>query len=205
MKVSCHGENPRLFPLLFQIILELAAGQSPRKSNWRPPWWNLHFWERKNMSTQEEGYPTNALPLSLKRSGSRLNIKTIFPGLQIFIVKLRSWDCFIFIIGIPILVRWHLYIESGHRALIQYKGVILLYRKSHYGDKMVVRLSYLHNGISYTVKMTSLYWISPQCGNLLWHICLHKVYLKYIIHKISQIPKHSIRGPSQYKDAVLPV
>ena len=37
------------------------------------------------------------------------------------------------------------------------------YRKSHCGDKTVVRSSYLHNGISYTGKMSSLYWISPQC------------------------------------------
>ena len=36
------------------------------------------------------------------------------------------------------------------------------YRKPHYGDKTVVRSSYLHNGISYTGKMSSLYWISPQ-------------------------------------------
>ena len=33
------------------------------------------------------------------------------------------------------------------------------YRKSHCGDKTVVRSSYLHNGISYTGKMPSLYWI----------------------------------------------
>ena len=33
------------------------------------------------------------------------------------------------------------------------------YRKSHCGDKTVVRSSYHHNGISYTDKMTSLYWI----------------------------------------------
>ena len=33
------------------------------------------------------------------------------------------------------------------------------YKKSHCGDKTVVRSSYLHNGISYTSKMTSLYWI----------------------------------------------
>ena len=33
------------------------------------------------------------------------------------------------------------------------------YRKSQCGDKTVVRSSYLHNGISYTGKMTSLYWI----------------------------------------------
>ena len=36
------------------------------------------------------------------------------------------------------------------------------YRKSHYGDKTVVRSSYLHNGISYTGKTVSLYWIRVQ-------------------------------------------
>ena len=33
------------------------------------------------------------------------------------------------------------------------------YRKSYCGDKTVVRSSYLHNEISFTGKMTSLYWI----------------------------------------------
>ena len=37
-----------------------------------------------------------------------------------------------------------------------------LYRKSHCGDKMILRPSYLHNGISYTYKMTSLYWIGAR-------------------------------------------
>ena len=36
------------------------------------------------------------------------------------------------------------------------------YRKSHCGDKTVVRSSYLHNGNSYTSKTTSLYWIRAQ-------------------------------------------
>ena len=35
------------------------------------------------------------------------------------------------------------------------------YRKSHCGDKTILRPSYLHNGISYTGKMASLYWIGP--------------------------------------------
>ena len=35
------------------------------------------------------------------------------------------------------------------------------YRKSHCGGKTILRPSYLHNGISYTGKTTSLYWISP--------------------------------------------
>ena len=36
------------------------------------------------------------------------------------------------------------------------------YRKSHCGDKTILRSSYLHNGISYTGKMSSLYWIRAQ-------------------------------------------
>ena len=36
------------------------------------------------------------------------------------------------------------------------------YRKSHCGDKTILRPSYLHNGISYTDKTTSLYWIRAQ-------------------------------------------
>ena len=36
------------------------------------------------------------------------------------------------------------------------------YRKSHCGDKTILRPSYLHNGISYSGKMTSLYWIRAQ-------------------------------------------
>ena len=47
------------------------------------------------------------------------------------------------------------------------------YRKSHCGDKTILRLSYLHNGISYTSKMISLYWIgaqSPYCWLFAWDI-----------------------------------
>ena len=50
--------------------------------------------------------------------------------------------------------------KVGYRiwALIQcIKMASYLYKKSHCGDKTVIRLSYLYNGISYTGKMTSLY------------------------------------------------
>ena len=46
------------------------------------------------------------------------------------------------------------------------------YRKSHCGDKTILRPSYLHNGISYTGKMTSLYWIGAQGSILLTEINL---------------------------------
>ena len=36
------------------------------------------------------------------------------------------------------------------------------YRKSHCGDKTILRPSYLHNGISYTGKMASLYLMRAQ-------------------------------------------
>ena len=36
------------------------------------------------------------------------------------------------------------------------------YRKSHCGDKTILRPSYLHNGIPYTGKTISLYWIRAQ-------------------------------------------
>ena len=45
--------------------------------------------------------------------GPRLNIKTVFLCIGISMIKIRrSWDRLIFIMGIPILVRWHLYIGS---------------------------------------------------------------------------------------------
>ena len=42
------------------------------------------------------------------------------------------------------------------------------YRKSYCGDKTVVRSSYLHNGISYTGKMSSLYWMGAQGSYISW-------------------------------------
>ena len=42
------------------------------------------------------------------------------------------------------------------------------YRKSHCGDKTIVRSSYLHNGISYAGKMTFLYWIRAMVP-FYWH------------------------------------
>ena len=47
--------------------------------------------------------------------------------------------------------------QSGPRFNIKMSSY--QYRKSHCGNKTVVRSSYIHNGISYTGKMSSLYWI----------------------------------------------
>ena len=47
------------------------------------------------------------------------------------------------------------------------------YWKSHCGDKTVVRSSHLHNGISYTGKMTSLYWIRVQLSTAILSLFHH--------------------------------
>ena len=53
-------------------------------------------------------------------------------------------------------LKVHLCFPGGwfNKKMLSYQ-----YRKSHCGDKTILRPSYLHNGISYTGKMTSLYWI----------------------------------------------
>ena len=43
------------------------------------------------------------------------------------------------------------------------------YRKSHCGDKMVIRSSYLHSGISYTGKTKSLHWNKTPSVKKNWH------------------------------------
>ena len=43
------------------------------------------------------------------RPGPHLNIKTAFRGMDIYVMKIRRWcDHLIFMMGIPILVRWYL-------------------------------------------------------------------------------------------------
>ena len=57
-----------------------------------------------------------------------------------------------------LVLRWTWY--AGAWFII--KMLSYQYRKSHCGDETIVISSYLHNGISYTGKMTSLYWIRAQ-------------------------------------------
>ena len=46
-------------------------------------------------------------------AGPCFNVKTIFPGIWILMIKIRQpWDHLIFTMGIPIPVRQHFYIES---------------------------------------------------------------------------------------------
>ena len=57
------------------------------------------------------------------------------------------------------MVVGYAYLSSYPGPWFNIKMLSYQYRKSHCGDKTVARSSYLHNGISYTGKMSSLYWI----------------------------------------------
>ena len=85
------------------------------------------------------------------------------------------------------------------------------YRKSHCGDKTVVRSSYLHNRISYAGKMTSVYWISLQ--NILGELgpyhgcwCPGSLYHQVINHSIIIIwDKWVLRGGTVLTTCATPV
>ena len=65
-----------------------------------------------------------SVAVKFKLAGPRLNIKTIFPGMGIPMFKIRwSRDHLIFNMGIPILVRRHLYIETAPRSPVHMETV----------------------------------------------------------------------------------
>ena len=74
----------------------------------------------------------------------------------------RSWDRLIFSMGIPILVRRHLHIETAPWMLFQYQ-----YRNSHYKDNTISRQSYLYDGDSHTWKdrlyIEAAPWLLEKC------------------------------------------
>ena len=59
------------------------------------------------------------------------------------------------------------------------------YRKSHRGDKTILLSSYLHNGIFYTDKTASLYWIRAQ---LLVLKSSYRLTSKVIIDNVDAYP-----------------
>ena len=75
------------------------------------------------------------------------------------------------------------------------------YRKSHCGDKTIWRLSYLHNGISYTSKMISLYWIRAQLPVMSYSTVHPKKYAhcsRFVVFScglLGVVFTHIIQGP----------
>ena len=80
--------------------------------------WHPHVSMYDNITTHPRHYPVgvtvNMVVADALYPGSRLNIKTVFPRYGIPMLKIRrSRDRLIFNMGIPILVRRHLYIEMA--------------------------------------------------------------------------------------------
>ena len=73
----------------------------------------------------------------------------------------RSHDRLIFIMEIPISRKTVFILIQGPGPWFNIKMSSYQYRTSNCGDNTMLRPSYLHNGISYTGKMLSLYWIGP--------------------------------------------
>ena len=70
------------------------------------------------------------------------------------------------------------------------------FRKSHCGDKAVVGSSYLHNGISYTGKMSSLYWIGAQVScKVTISSNIHQCLLRYLKHPGKHEPSKGALQP----------
>ena len=85
------------------------------------------------------------------------------------------------------------------------KMLFYQYRKYHWGDKTVVRLSYLHNGISYTGKMWSLYWFIPQVlYSLSGKTSYQQISLSFEAAKLGVIMIVSLWNVTGISAAVLP-
>ena len=86
--------------------------------------------------------------------------------------------------GVAVFDRF--YRDSGPRFNIKMSSC--RYRKSHCGDKTVVRSSYLHNGISCTGKVSSLYSIGAPGESLpVFTIFSLDVLCSYWTHVIEKI------------------
>ena len=85
------------------------------------------------------------------------------------------------------------------------------YRKYYCGDKTILRLSYLHNGISYTGKMTSLHWIRAlESLSQHWlqviiisNITFWSMKMYFIIHIHSRLG-HCLSHPMGYLISLIP-
>ena len=95
--------------------------------------------------------------------------------------------------------------NDGHFAMIPMRfwmHFFLLCRhlggKSHCGDKTILRPSYLHNGISYTGKMTSLYWIAALVPSMTYEID-HKISLMKTQITVQKYKRTLLCQSYQYK------
>ena len=110
--------------ILHRSKLGVTHNQHPSYNEWN----DCHCYRHRHTSTRLKPVP-------------RLNIKTVFPGMGISIIKVRwSWDHLIIIMGIP-TPKDDIYIEMGPGRL-NIKMPSYQYEDSHVKDKMVLSLTW---------------------------------------------------------------
>ena len=103
----------------------------------------------------------------------------------------RSYDRFISTMGFPILVRWHLYIESGPSSVYQILFVIHTYSIPILRRVSVSCELLITNVIYYVMQVRPyiiLYWCSPTQS-------IH-CYCKIINYFLTDLKYHGMQGPS---------
>ena len=99
--------------------------------------------------------------------GHQGRLKTVFPGIGIPVIKIRqSWDRLIFIMGIPVLVRRYLNVQTASTLLIYMYGLVW-----QHIDKICVR----------PVMLCFVLWW--QCNPFLvdWYILFTHISHAYLI------------------------
>ena len=79
------------------------------------------------------------------------------------------------------------------------------YRKSHCWDKTILRLTYLHHGISLTGKIASLYWIGGQimrCHYFSFTVVILLQFL-FICHNVTELSRNETIVFAKLKDLIL--
>ena len=122
-------------------------------------------------------------------------IKTVFPGIGIPIIQIRSSYDYN---GNSCTIKIGYFYWDGPQGADSIKKMpSYQYRKSHCGDKTILRPSYLHNGISYTGKTTSLYsirapglprklptWVVPCCAIGSCFLCKVVTLCFHVYHSV---------------------
>ena len=98
-----------------------------------------------------------------------IHLSALFFLMLINLLRCTFKFCVQYFHKFPVLLQKYPLVKSINAEFINQSGgwfnikmPSYQYRKSHCGDKTILRPSYLHNGISYTGKITSLYWIRVQ-------------------------------------------
>ena len=101
---------------ILKSVLVIKDLQPWRLIGWQHSRQPIRSHDRKSLLTMTWILLSKSRPLVMTwvtTAGSRLNIKTVFPRYRIPMLKIRrSRDRLIFNIGIPILVRRYLYIDT---------------------------------------------------------------------------------------------